>query len=314
MTPDAPHVALSELSRLERSVQHALTTGDEQGLSVLGHGEISLVLGCPAHDPVVAAKRLPPFDRRSTAVRYGELIEEYIRALTERGIAVAPTRFVVVEAHGGRWAGYVVQPLLDQADLGPAVLGRSDTDDGPTLRADDLVERIVSTIDAVVDTDVGLDAQLSNWADTTDELVYFDVTTPLLNDDRGRPRLDLAVLASPLPAPLRPAIRRVIAPGITAKYHRPREVMVDLAANLLKERLERWVDPTIARANAALAARGPHGEVDRPAITRAEVDRYYRNDALTWEALLRLRTADRWWQQRVRRRPYGSLLPHPTQR
>ena len=46
----------------------------------------------------------------------------------------------------------------------------------------------------------------------------------------------------------------------------------------------------------------------------AEVQRWYRPDARMWELMLRLRRADRWWQQQVRRRTYPFLLPDATDR
>jgi hypothetical protein len=51
-----------------------------------------------------------------------------------------------------------------------------------------------------------------------------------------------------------------------------------------------------------------------PVIDRDEVVRWYRSDARTWEALLRLRRTDRWWQRHVRRRPYPFLLPGRIER
>ena len=116
--------------------------------------------------------------------------------------------------------------------------------------------------------------------------------------------MDLRLLTAPLPAALRPVVRRFVAPGIVASYHRPRDVAVDLVGNLLKERLEQLVPVAVDAANQ---------RVD-PAITVEEVRSYYRSDARTWEVLLRLRRADQWWQQRVRRRTYPFLLPEPTER
>ena len=292
------------LAELEASVAAALEAGDDSGLTVLGYGEISLVVGWPREEPAVAAKRLPVFTHRRDAEAYGRLVEEYVAALGDRGVRVVASEYHVTDVGVGLgWAAYVVQPILAPGALGPTAL-RAHTDAGHTDAGRELLARIVTTIASAVDAGVGLDGQLSNWADPPDGLAYFDVTTPMLNDRSGATRLDLRLLTSPLPAATRPLVRRFVAPGITAKYHRPRDVLVDLAANLLKERLDSWVDPTIELANEHVT----------PAITAEEVRKYYRSDALTWEAMLRLRKADRWWQHRVRRRPYASLLPHDVTR
>jgi hypothetical protein len=281
-------------------VGEALLEGSDEGLTVLGYGEITLVLGWPRGNPTVAAKRLPPFRDRRDAAAYGLLIEEYLEALDGHGVQPLRSEFHLTPASlGTGWAGYVVQPILPVSQLAPNVLATAGHDDGRLVLAD-----VVGSIVRAVDPWVGLDGQLSNWAVVPEGLRYLDVTTPLLNDSDGTARVDLRVLTSPLPAVARPLIRRFVAPGITARYHRCREVLIDLAGNLVKERLDRWVPTVLELAN-------PH--LDQP-LDEREVRRYYRGDALTWEILLRMRRSDRWWQRRVRRRPYGALLPRDVQR
>jgi hypothetical protein len=295
---EPPTIDGAQLAELEGLVRRALGSGSTDGLGVLGYGEITLVLGWPAVHPRVACKRLPVFDDERRARAYGSLIHEYVGELKTRGIRVLPTEWRTTPTDGARVAGYVVQPVLPPDSLAPRLVA----DDG--AGAPELLASIVEQIVSVVDPRIGLDAQLSNWAVLDGELHYFDVTTPLLADATGRTRLDLDLLTSPLPAAIRPIVRRAVAPGLVAAYHRPRDVAVDLVGNLLKERLEHAVTPAIERANARLS----------PPITRTEIDRWYRSDARTWDALLRLRRADRWWQRRVRRRVYPFLLPGPIRR
>ena len=99
-------------------------------------------------------------------------------------------------------------------------------------------------------------------------------------------------------------MRRFVAPGIVAAYHRPRDVAVDLAGNLLKERMGDLLPAVVGAVNERV----------EPPVDVAEVQRWYRSDARMWELMLRLRRADRWWQQRVRRRTYPFLLPDATDR
>lgn len=293
-----PTIDDAQLAELEDQVLRALRSGSTDGLAVLGYGEITLVLGWPAEHPRVACKRLPVFDDEGRARAYGSLIDEYVGELSARGVSVLPTEWRTTPAAGGRVAGYVLQPVLPAEGLAPRLVAEHGTG------AAELLAWIIDQIVSVVDPRIGLDAQLSNWAVIDGELHYFDVTTPLLTDATGRTRLDLDLLTSPLPAAIRGIVRRAVAPGLIAAYHRPREVAVDLIGNLLKERLEPSVTPAIEQANARLS----------PPITRTEVDRWYRSDARTWDALLRLRRTDRWWQRRVRRRVYPFLLPGPIDR
>jgi hypothetical protein len=65
----------------------------------------------------------------------------------------------------------------------------------------------------------------------------------------------------------------------------PRTVLLDLAANLHKERLTDWVPAVLQAANR---------ERSTP-ISTDKADRHYRANARLWEVMLRLRQADRWW-------------------
>lgn len=288
----------ADLASLERDVAAALAAGDTAGLRVLGYGEITLVLGWPPESPRVAGKRLPVFPGPGRAAAYGDTVHEYVDDLRGRDVDVLEWEWHTVPAAGGTTAAYVVQPVLHDDTLLPNML-RADPAAGL-----DVLQRVVDTIATAVDERVGLDGQVANWAFADDRLRYFDVTTPMLNDSAGRARLDLDLLVQPLPAPIRPVVRRGVAPGIVAHFHEPRYVMVDMIGNLLKERLDAVVDDAIALANR-------HAE---PPIERDEIERFYRSDARMWEVLLRLRRADRWWQRHVRHRPYPYLLPGPIER
>ena len=176
---------------------------------------------------------------------------------------------------------------------------RGGGDDVPALLGD-----IVDATLAVVDERVGLDAQLSNWAVCDGRLTYFDVTTPMLRADDGSSELDTEVFLASLPWLLRGGVRRFVLPGILNRYHERRTVILDLAANLTKERLESWI-PTVLEAA---------GDRLEPPLTVDEVRRDYRSDARTWKLLQAVRRADRSWQRRIRRRPYPFLLPDRIER
>jgi hypothetical protein len=126
----------------------------------------------------------------------------------------------------------------------------------------------------------------------------------MLRAGDGSSDLDTEVFLASLPWLLRGGVRRCVLPGILSRYHDRRTVILDLAANLTKERLESWI-PTVLEAAA-----------DRlePPLTVDEVRRDYRSDARTWKLLQAVRRADRSWQRRIRRRPYPFLLPDRIER
>lgn len=297
--PRSPQPADESLRLLDRRVEEALASGDESSLAVLGYGEISLVLGWPADDPRFACKRLPVFPDRARFESYGKTLADYLKALSLSRVKVVDTQLRPVPSSGRSVAGYVVQPVLPSTDLAPEVLGRADPGAGHPL-----VAEVVETAARTVDQKTGIDAQLSNWVWDESGLVYLDVSTPMLWSDDGRSRLDLELLSQAFPWVLRGALRRFLAPRILDSYRDLRSVYLDLCGNLVKQRLEAWLPAFLEQVARHL----------EPALTAAQVHRYYRSDARLWAMMLRIRRLDRGWQRRIRRRPYPLLLPKEIER
>jgi hypothetical protein len=294
---DSPDLA--GLAELERRVDHALTTGDESGIEVLGYGEISCVLAWRNGDKASAAKRLPLFDTSSRLDAYRKAFDSYLRALASSGINVVASRLESTPSADGRIAAWCLQPLLDPRTLAPTWLRR-----GGTENARRLFELISDHVVATVGPDLGLDGQLSNWAVVEDNVHYFDVTTPMMRDRLGRESLDTDLFLASLPWTLRGLVRRFMLHSILDKYYSPRGVLVDFLGNLVKEDVSETLPIGLEVINAAV----------EPAIDEAEVRRYYREDAGMWALLQRLRRIDRAWQRRVRRRRYPFLLPGKVER
>ncbi len=306
-SPPRPSVGGAALAALEERVERALGAGAdapaEHGLEVLGYGEITLVLAWRGEAGAFACKRLPPVTDRARLERYRALFEEYVARLEAGGVRVLDTTFELLTRPDGRHVGWCVQPILPVETLGPRWLRAADLAVGARF-----LGAVCARIAAWVGGVVGLDGQLSNWARVGEEPVYLDLTTPLLRDGAGREQIDLGLLLSALPALVRWPVRRFLARRLLDHYYSPRAVLLDLLANLQKERLDRWLEPGLALANERLAARGA------PPLSEGEVRRYYREDARTWGLLLTLRRIDRWWQRRVRGRVYPFLLPPPIAR
>lgn len=289
----------AKLRELEEIVEDALGSGEDERLPVLGYGEISLVLAWPAPDPRFACKRLPPFPSRERFDAYRRSLDHYLAALAGEGVRVVETEMRPVARADGTVAAYMLQPLLPAEQLAPAVLRRSDPGAGHPL-----IEALAATAADAVSPTLGLDAQLANWTWDDAGLTYIDVSTPLQWGPGDRPTLDLDLLAQAYPAFLRRPLRRFVAPGILDTYRTLRKVYLDLAGNLLKERLDPWLPAVLGQLNQ---------RISEP-LTEAEVRRYYRSDARVWAALLRIRRLDRAWRRRVRRRPYPFLLPGRIER
>jgi hypothetical protein len=292
-------ITLPDLRYLDDAVRHALASGDESALHVLGYGEISSVVAWPDANGPHACKRLPRFDDREHFEDYRALFDEYVTALRGTGVVVHESHLATVDQPDGRLVAYCVQPVLPRGTLAPALLRSADE-----ARRREVLTKVVDHIATTVRPTLGIDAQLSNWAAAGGGLVYLDVTTPLLRDGDGKDRLDTELFMASLPAVFRPVVRRFLLDSILDPYYSPRRAALDVTGNLRKEGLAAHVPTAVAVANERLA-------ID---LTAEEVEAHYRRDARLWSILQRARRVDRTWQRHVRRRPYPFLLPGPVER
>lgn len=285
-----------ELRALEDEVSAALATGDPSRLRLLGHGEISLVLGWPPDDPRVACKRLPPFSDAAAFRRYAAVVRRYIDELRAGGVRVVETDLRYLVRADGRVVGFHVQPVLPAQAIGLAVLRNGDASRGHPI-----VPAVTEAVVGVTHPRLGVDAQLSNWAWLDGEPWQLDLTTPFLLDENRRPAFDLTPFLAALPAVVRPVVGHEMT-KLILRWTTARGSLLDLAANLVKEELTGWLTPALAVINRRVA----------PQVTKAEAERVHAQDRRLWPVLFRLQRANRWWQRRVRHRPYEFLLPERT--
>lgn len=287
-----------DLAAIEQAFQRCLRAQEPVGLRVLGYGEISTVLACRTSTGEYAVKRLPVFEDETRLEGYRTIFEAYQAALGRAGIWVVPTDLMATPAEHGL-VGYCVQPVLDPEGLGDRYLSRV----GPE-KATAFFESVLDRIFGSVTARLGLDAQVSNWWVDEGELHYLDITTPFMRGEAGDSLLDVDLFLASLPGIVRGGVKTFLVDDILETYHDPRSVVVDVLANLHKERLDHLIPGFVERSNARLER----------AITEREVLRYYRADARTWTWIQALRRLDRWWQRVVRRRVYPFLLPGPIAR
>ncbi len=288
-----------DLGKLEAAIDRALATGDASHLEVVGYGEITLVVRWTVDGRQVACKRLPGLAGDAAFSVYRSCVTSYIARLAERGVVVPETTVEAVPRRDGSVTAYCVQAVLATTSLLPNRLQGAGQGE---VRA--VVAALVERIAGCIDSRLGLDAQLSNWAWVDGGLRYLDISTPFERDDRRRESFDVELHLASVPWALRGAVRRFALGAILDKYYDRRGALLDLAGNLHKERLAQLLPALLEAAK----------RVVEPPITAEEAERYYRDDARMWELLQRLRRADRWWQRSVRRRPYPFLLPGSIER
>lgn len=283
-----------DVEGLDAAYRAAVASARADRLPVIGFGQVSVVFAWPPASPTVAVKSLPPFVSSDRLDRYVALLDEYVTALSGRGLDVVPTAVRSVGPDDDRPRAYVLQPLLDQSSLLVNVLA-----DSAPVRAASILEEVTRRVGDIADEHLGIDCQVSNWALEGDRLRYFDVTTPMLRDAAGRDRLDTDLFIASLPWCTRGAVRRLVAPRLLDPYHEPRGALLDLAGNLYRDHLGHFVPLVVEVVNGAVS----------PPLTVPEVRRFARANAATWESLQWLRRMDRAWQMKVRSRTYEHLLP-----
>lgn len=289
-------IETAQLQELESLVGRHLA-GENVDIPILAAGEITVVLRWPMTDPQWVCKRLPPANGRSRLMAYAANIDRYEELVRARGIVVAPSQRVVISNDSGADVLYVIQPLYPPQTLASAILRAAEPPHVPPV--------VVQIIDAMeeIDATLGVDGQLSNWAWHDDRATLIDTTTPFIQSD-GRSVIDIDIILLPFPAAARPLLRRWVVPDVLGRYHRPRDVAIDLLANLHRERLAEWIEPISELI----------GDRFGPPITREEVDEYYGGDAKLWTAVQAAKRSQRWWQQSVRRQQYPFLLPERIER
>ena len=192
---------------------------------------------------------------------------------------------------------YLVQPLLAADTLGHNVL-RSTTPDAehPFLLA-------VGEAINVADERISIDAQVTNWSWDGTTASLLDVGTPFMWDSTGTYRLDVSPMTRMLPGLLRKPIGNDILKSIE-RWRTPRNVGADVVANMYREGLDDWIDPTVAALNRVIGPAEP--------ITAELAHELYLEDGKTWPRLKKLQQVERLWQTKVRRRPYDFLIQQST--
>jgi hypothetical protein len=289
-------IGTADLEALETAVGAAIRTGDASRLHLLGHGDISLALGWPADRPQYACKRLPPFDTIDAYTRYATVVERYIAELRRRGVRVVDTELQCLQRRDGRVIGFHIQPVLAPETLGLEILRSS-----PPSADDPFVTSVIDVVVGATHDRVGVDAQFSNWSWMNGEPWLLDLSTPAEIDEDGQPVFDMMPFLAALPAVIRPIVRSEMVKFLP-RFLTPRGVLLDLAANAIKAGLDGWIEPVLKRINE---------RVDPP-VTRDEAMRIFKSDRTTFKLILRLERLNRFWQQRIRRRPYEFLLPENT--
>ncbi|MCP3951814.1 MAG: hypothetical protein GY697_06280 [Desulfobacterales bacterium] len=279
---------------------------------LIGFGEISAIFQIAA-DTSRAYKRMPLFETVTTAEQYADMYHTYCHQLTLAGLQLPDSGTHIVALPQRPVVLYIVQAQVPAACIANRLIQDLDS-----VEFKILLEKILGAMTRFweynrslqPDMELALDGQISNWALTAggpgEALFFIDTSTPFIRHN-GVEQLDPELLLQAAPSFLRWLIRWLFVEDVMTRYYDPRQVLIDLAANLIKEQRPDLVAPAVDLINA-------HLPEDLPPVTLAQVDRYYREDKFIWSIFLTFRKLDRALTTYFSSKRYEFILPGSIKR
>jgi len=289
--------------RLDRSVIPA---------RLIGFGEISAIFQI-ADDADRAYKRMPLFKTIPEADTYAAMYHMYCRRLTQSGLNLPESATHVVALPRRPVVLYITQAQVPADCIANRLIQAQDK-----TQFESLLKKIMEAMAAFwryndalgPEMELAIDGQISNWALTAagpeEKLYYLDTSTPFIRQN-GVAQLDPELLLQAAPSFLRWLIRWLFVDDVMNRYYDSRQVLIDLAANLIKEQRPDLIAPAVQLINAYLPA-------EEPQVTQAEVQRYYREDKFIWSIFLAFRKLDRTLTTYFTRKRYEFILPGKIKR
>jgi len=285
---------------------------DQKEAEVIGYGEISSIISLK-EVPEFALKRLPLFVNEQDAGEYIKIYEEYCRILIDAGLNIPHSQTHVIVKNELPTVLYICQKKLPAVQFCHKLIHSLSEKQLRTLfqRVINNTEKIWNYSDRhVPELQCALDTQLSNWVlegdVNTGVLYYIDTSTPLyrLKDiEQLDPEL---FLKSAMPG-LRWFIRTFFLKDIINRYYDFKSVMIDLSANLYKEKRPDLIPLMTEQINNC-------PRMSNNPLTIKETESYYKEDKRIWQIVQFSRRIHRWITRKIFRRRYEFTLPASIER
>lgn len=305
---------------------------EDTKISVIGYGEISTVMRLDKKDHLRVDivtneskwiwKKMPPFPTKDEVDRFLQLYDEYRRILTGViGIAV-PEQTARYFKHEAYYLVYAGQVRINEEMICSILIKKLDEKNANILLTL-LLEKVRDVYffnKSKSEMTIGIDAQLSNWVlnpkreiknrvAVDDNLIYIDTSSPMIRiggDEQINPEIFIKSAASFL----RPIIRKLFLQEVLDRYYDVRSVIIDIIANLHKEKRADLIDSFIDTANNFFKK----SKIDIRDINRKEIDAYYSNDAFIWKFYQASRKIDRFITEKIFRKKYMFRIPEKIER
>jgi hypothetical protein len=303
-------------------------------VDIVGYGEISTVMHLRktrwVNDDVDIItdesrwiwKKMPPFPAMEDVDRFERLYVEYYNILTKQVGIHVPRQEARHFRHDHYYTVYAGQERVDSESVCNILIKKMDA--GNAIK---ILRHILELLIKVHEfnqhdprVSIGIDAQLSNWALVSrrgnpyivhedDELLYLDTSSPLIKRD-GSEQINTEIFIKSAASFLRPIIRKFFLKEVVDRYYDMRSIMIDIIANLYKEKREDLIDVFIDITNNYCR----ENHLDCISLNRKEIDAYYSNDAFIWKFYQASRKLDRFITEQVLRKKYIFRIPGTIER
>lgn len=300
--------ALQKLAQFEAELRPDSPEAGSLAPRILGYGEMSTVFSFPDSDLAgLAFKRMAIFENDAELAPYESNFRAYHTALNNMGV-VTPDFATARGVRSSKPVLYAIQRMVNPQRIGHRLIHTA-----PGQESLALFSRILEKFALVFEynnihrgtSEIGLDGQISNWAlSEDDQLLYLDTSTPLMRQN-GVEQLNSELFLRVCPSYLVWIIRLLFLKDVLNRYYDLRLVIIDLIANLYKEKKADLIGPFLDTANRFLKERF----TEIPVILDKEIKAYYAEDARIWKIFLAFRRLERFVKTRIQRKEYPLILP-----
>ena len=288
---------------------------EKLSLKILGFGEISTVLQVQGlkEETEWVYKKLPSFGRYHQVERYKYVFFEYQKLLKEVGIFLLPVHLKILKKEKNKYILYIKQEKVNQDIIGNKLIHKLNNNDCILL-----LEKILQELLKVYNYNVsqknikiGIDGQISNWADLNSKIIYLDITSPLFRINNLE-QLDINIFLKNVPSFLRIFIKKYFLKQVLDRYYDLRLIIVDLLSNFFKEKKKEIVRDAIEFSNNFLNKNIIEEKFNK--LTYEEIEKYYKLDSFIWKFYQFCRKTDRFFITKILKKKYEIILPEKIER
>jgi type III secretory pathway component EscV len=254
---------------------------------------------------------LPSFESLSDVERYKNCFFEYQRLLQNAGISLPEQELKILKKNDNKYILYVKQEKVEGEKIGNKLIHILNLEE-ILIFLKKVLENLLKVYRYNKEQDnikIGIDGQISNWAEKEEKILYLDTTSPLYRKNNIE-QLDTEIFLKHTPSFLRIFIKKFFLKEVLDRYYDLRKIVIDLIANFFKEGKKEIIPASIKFANKFLSENMENFKQ----INFDEIKNYYKLDAFIWRSYQFSRRVDRFIITKILGKEYELLLPEKIRR